>query len=191
MQLLPHPASDWGTLETSYTDEFGPIAPDVYASAGRLWRQAQAFTSRTLASDGGPERASTLLLKAAAQVTSSRDEKTHQIHQLDGYLFKTFKRVVLAELAKDENRRRYETEAWLGSELGGMIENVERRILLEELVAAMDGWTREVFQLLTLGYSLKEIGRHVRMSERAVSNKYHRRIKSLLRRIGRMPASGE
>ena len=182
MSLHPHAVSDWGTLEATYTDEYGRVAPDVYAAAGRLWQRAQGYATRVL-TDGDPARVRTMLLKAAAQVTRIRDEKSQQIGALDGYLFQTFKRVALAELEKDGNRRRFETQARIDAELRGQVETVERRILLGELVAAMDDWTRDVYEWLTLGYSFDEIGRQLGMGGKALSNKYHRRIDGLMRRI--------
>lgn len=190
--MLPHPhvALDWGTLKSDYTDEFGRVAPDVYAAAGRLWRQAQNYAGDVL-HDTDPARVRTLLLKSAAQVTRVRDEKSQQISELDGYLFKTFKRGVCDELEKDGNRRCYETEAHLYAEMRGQVDNVERRILLNEIVAQMDEWTRSVYQWRTLGYNFDEIGRHVGLSEKAVSNKYQRRTESLMKHFKERAKSEE
>ncbi len=182
MTRHPHPATDWGTLEVGYTDEFGPIAPDLYAAAGRIRRQAQDYAARVLP-DSDEAQVSTLLLKAAAQVTRARDEKALHINELDGYLFQTFKRVILATLEKDNNRRRLETEAHLDAEWHAQATNVERRILLNELVAAMDEWTRGVFEWLTLDYSFEEIARHLGMNAKVVRNKYNRHLAMLLKRI--------
>lgn len=186
MPQLPHTISEWGTLEMAYTDEFGQVAPDVFAAGGRLWQKAQGYASHVLL-DGDTARARTLLLKSAAQVTRARDEKSRQIGELDGYLFQTFKRVVLAELEKDNSRLRFETEAQIDAELRGQVDNVERRILLNEIVAAMDEWTREVFDGLALGYGFDEIGREKGSNGKAISNKFYRRMKSLLGRINERP----
>jgi hypothetical protein len=182
MPQHPHATFDWGTLNTVYTDEFGQIAPDVFAAAGRLWQQAQGYAAHVFPNDD-PARVRTLLLKAAAQVTRARDEKAHPINELEGYLFQAFKHVVLAELQKESNRLRFETQAHLNAELRGQIETVERRILLKEIVAAMDEWTREIFDYLTLGYSFDEIGHGKGLNGKALSNKFHRRIKSLMKQI--------
>src|SRR5215213_9292329 len=134
MPRHPHPTPDWGTLEIGYTDEFGHIAPDIYKAAGRIWRRAQDYASRVLHDDA---RARTLLLKAASQVTRARDEREHHVNELDGYLLQTFKRVVLAELEKDDNRRRFESDAGFHAEWHAQASNVERRILLDEIVGLM------------------------------------------------------
>jgi hypothetical protein len=179
MPRHPHATLDWGTLETAYTDEFGRVAPDVFAAAGRLWQQAQAYASHILP-DNDPALIRTLLIKSAARVTRAREEQSQPITELDGYLFQTFKHVVLAALEKDNNRLRFETEAEINAELHGQIDNVERRILLNEIVAAMDEWTREVYEGLTLGYTFTEIGRQIGLSGKALSNKFRRRIESLM-----------
>jgi hypothetical protein len=182
MRRHPHPALEWGNLETIFVDEFGPIAPDVYTAAGNIWQQAQEYASRVLNSDD-QARARTLLMKAAAQVTRARDEKLHQINELEGYLYQTFKRVILAELEKDNNRRRFETQAHLNLEWQAQATNVERRILLNQIVRAMDDWTRSVFEWLTLDYSFKEIAQHLGMNHKVLRNKYDRHIHALVKQI--------
>ncbi|HEV2764386.1 MAG TPA: hypothetical protein VGV38_15505 [Pyrinomonadaceae bacterium] len=161
----------------------------MYAAAGRIWRHAQDYAARVLpAADDA--RARTLLLKAAAQTTRARDEKSHRIDALDGYLLQTFKRVVLAECGKDNNRRRLEAEVDIEAEWRGHACNVERRILLAELVGAMDEWTRGVFEWLALDYSFDEIARHLRMNVKALRNKYNRRLTALMKQVNVQPGGG-
>ena len=190
MPQHPHPTAEWFALESAYTDEFGQIAPDVYATAGKLWPPAQVYAARTLA-DGDAARARTLLVKAAAQVTRARDEKSHAIRDLDGYLFQTFKRIVLAELEKDDNRRRFEAQADPQREWQAQADGVERRILLHEIVAAMDDWTRAVFEWLTLDYTFDDIARQLNEKPKAVSNKFHRRIERLIKQMKDAPVTDE
>lgn len=190
MPRHPHPIPDWGTLEIGYTDEYGAVVPDVYAAAGRVWRQARDYAARVLR-DVDEARARTLLLKAAAQVTRARDEKAREIYELDAYLLRTFKRVVLAEFDKDANRRRLESGLGVGVEWHAQANNVERRILLEEIVGLMDEWTRSVFEWLTLDYSFDEIARHSGMSAKVLRNKYNRRLSALIKQLaGRRDAGG-
>ncbi len=190
MSRRHHPALEWGTLKVEYTDEFGPVAPDLYAAAGSIWRPAQEYAARVL-QNSDQARTRTLLLKAAAQVTRVRDEKLQQINEPEGYLFQTFKRIILAELEKDNNRLRFETEAHLEAEWHAQATNVERRILLSELVAAMDEWTRNVFEWLTLDYSFEEIGRHLGVNAKVVRNRYNRHLAMLLKQIDKQHDSGD
>jgi hypothetical protein len=186
MPRHPHPVSDWGTLEIRYSDEFGMVAPDVYMSAGRIRRKAQDYAARVL-HDVDEARAITMLLKAAAQVTKARDEKALQINDLDAYLLQTFRRVVLAELEKDNNRRRFEVEAGIETEWHAQASNVERRILIAEIIDLMDEWTRSIFEWLTLDYSFVEIARHLGVSPKVLRNKYNRHLNGLMRRVGGRP----
>jgi hypothetical protein len=183
MPRHPHPTPDWGTLAIGYTDEFGKVAPDVYETAGRIWRRARDFAQRVL-QDADEARARTLLLKAASQVTRARDERGHHVNELDGYLLQTFKRIVLAESERDDNRRRFESEAGLGTEWRSQASNVERRILLAEIVSLMDAWTRSVFEWLTLDYTFDEVARHLGMNPKVLRNKYHRHVSALIKRVG-------
>ena len=190
MPRQSHPTPDWGYLEIGYTDEFGQVAPDVYDAAGRVWRQARDFAQRVLR-DADDARARTLLLRAASQVTRARDERGQHVDELDGYLLQAFRRVVLAESEKDGNRRRFESEAGVETELHSQASNVERRILLEEIVGMMDEWTRTVFEWLTLDYSFDEIARHLRMNTKVLRNKYNRHVSALIEQVsGRREGRG-
>jgi len=170
------------SIESAYTDEFGLVTPDVYACANVIRPQARAYAARLLMYNDAA-RADTLLLRAASQVTRVYEENPGQIEDLHSYLFQSFKRVLLAELKKDNNRRRFEAEASSAAELRGQADNVERRILLNELVEAMDPWTREVFEWLTLDYSFEEIGRFLGAKPKAVRTRFYRRIERLRARI--------
>jgi hypothetical protein len=183
MAQYPHVTQEWGVLESEYVDEFGPVAPALYEAAGRIWRRSLTYAARSLP---GTDQASTrtLLIKAAAQVTGSTTWRDRQVNDLDGYLFQTFRHLVLAELEKANNRLRLETEARLDAEWVDQSNNVERRILLGELVAAMDGWTRAVFMWLSLDYTFNEIAGHLDMDPRVVRNKYKRRLAALMKQVG-------
>lgn len=183
MLRRPHPISDWGTLEIGYTDEFGVIAPDVYEAAGRIWQRACEFAARAL-HDADDARARTLLLKAASQVTRARDERGRHINELDGYIFQTFRHVVFAESEKDHNRRRFESAAGFETEWRSQASNVERRILLGEIVGLMDDWTRKVFEWLALDFTFEEIGRHLGMNTEALRNRYRRHVNALIKQVG-------
>ncbi|HZI19286.1 MAG TPA: sigma-70 family RNA polymerase sigma factor [Pyrinomonadaceae bacterium] len=177
-------------IETAYADEFGLVAPDVYACANEIRARARGYAARVL-SDNDAARADTLLLKAAAQVTRHLGGDPGGVTHLRGYLFRTFRRVLLAELEKDDNRRRFESRSAADAELRGQAENVERRILLGEIVKAMDPWTREVFEWLTLDYSFEEIARHLGAKPKAVRNRFYRRLERLRAALeGRRAAGG-
>jgi DNA-directed RNA polymerase specialized sigma24 family protein len=168
----------WEEIGSRYDDEFGQVSPEVYTAAREIWPRAREHAARVLA-DNYDSRARTLLLKAAARVTRMNDSVPGRLENIEGYLFRTFTRVVLAELEKDGNRRRYEALAPGDAELRGQAENVERRILLEEVVALMDEWTREVFELLVLDYSYEDIGRHLGAKPKVIRTRFDRNVKRL------------
>lgn len=176
--MSPRDTSNWGTLEQTYTDEFGPVAPDVYVAAGRLWQQAQSYAARIL-DNSDPAHTHTLLIKAAAQVTQARDVKARQIAELEGYLFQTFKNLVLSEYERVKNHLRLEQDPHITAELRGQAETVERRILMHELAAAMDEWTRAVLQWRAINYTFEEIGRHLGENPKVVRNRFDRNLKQL------------
>src|ERR687894_716864 len=106
--MAPHKQTLWPPLEEAYTDEFGPIAEDVYGCAGGLWPRAEAFSLSTLRDGPAGLR---LLLKACAQVSRARSENLTHIDNLPGYLFRTFKRLVLERLEVENGHRRLEAES--------------------------------------------------------------------------------
>lgn len=161
----------------------------MYAAAGRVWRQSRVYAARVLA-DEDDAQARSLLLRAAALTTRAREERSRLIKDLDGYLFQTFKRLALAEAEKEGNRRRLESEAHFEAELRAQATNVERRILLGEIVGAMDEWTRGVFEWLTLDYSFDDIARHLGMNVKVLRNRYNRHLASLMRQMGGRPDGG-
>jgi DNA-directed RNA polymerase specialized sigma24 family protein len=174
--------TNWPPLETGYTDEFGPIDAEAYQVAGHLWRQAESFARSKLGDEANGLR---LLLKAAAQVSRLRAQQPDQITNLTAYLQQTYKRLVLAELEKENGHRQREEE--LARELSSLLcspsEELDRKILIQQLVRRMDEWTRQVFEWLALGHSFEEIGRALGRSPHATRNKYHERLKRLMQQI--------
>jgi hypothetical protein len=147
----------WPPLATAYTDEFGHIEPDVYKAAGALWSvRAEQFARSTL---GDAPTGLRLMLKAAALVSRKYLEPGMHIENLSAYLFHAYKRLVLAELEKENGRRKRNADIY--EELVSRpdeADDVNRKILIEQIMRRMDPWTRGVFELLILGYSFEEIG---------------------------------
>lgn len=102
-----HPTSDTGTLDVKYTDESGTVSPDIYAAAGRVWRRAQTFYASVI-KDMDDAHARVLLFRASTQVTRDSTERGWEVNELDDYILQVFKRLVLAELEKDNGSHRIE-----------------------------------------------------------------------------------
>lgn len=177
---------DWSALDATYTDEYGRIDTDVYAAAEIVWQKAQTYAQRLLAAESA--QAHTLLMKAAAKVTETREAKKiegKEIENLPAYLMRAFRNLVLDERQVSDNRERLH-EIWRAREerreqLEWRIqaETVERRILFGEIAQMMDDWTRRVFQLRTLDYSFDQIAAEFGSQPEVVRNRFNRSLSRL------------
>src|SRR5262245_13957952 len=139
---MDSPRLSWPSLDEGYTDEFGVIRPEVYQAAGELWPQAESLVSSRLSDRPAGMR---LMLKAVAAVSRKLQEQPDQIRDLKAYLSTTFKRLV-SEEAENENRYQpLEPEQHLTNNSHGPSETLNDQILMEEVMAQMDSWTRTVF----------------------------------------------
>jgi DNA-directed RNA polymerase specialized sigma24 family protein len=169
---------EWPPIEAAYEDEVGPIDVEVYNTARQLWPQTQGFTRSIF---GDSDVVFNLLMKAVVAVSRIKTSRVEQIENLPAYLFQAFKRLVLAEIEKENGHRRLELDLENESVLTveSAVEELDRHILIAELMHRMDGWTCKVFKLLVLNYTFEEIGRMLNMRGSAVRKKYNKRIKRL------------
>ena len=58
---------------------------------------------------------------------------------------------------------------------------MNERILLDEITSHMDAWTREVFQLRSLGFEFDEIAVAKKSNSHALRTRFNRKIKQLLK----------
>ena len=59
------------------------------------------------------------------------------------------------------------------------VERMERWLLVQQTVERMDPWTRRVWGYIKYGYSIKEIARHLDLTEYQVEFRYRRRLARL------------
>src|SRR5262245_51004028 len=165
-------------VTTAYMDEWGAIAPEVHRAAVSLRTQAEIFARITLHNE---DAGHTLLAKAAAIVTRALIENPGSISNLPAYLFKTYKRQVLAELEKEKSHEQILVGHAEKSAINGQsaCDDLDQQILIRELRRLMDERTREVFDLLVLGHSFEEIGSILGKSSRAVRNNYYDHLNRL------------
>jgi ATP/maltotriose-dependent transcriptional regulator MalT len=171
----------WPPLESSYIDEFGPMDPEVYRVAGEIWTSwGETFALRTLRDEhaGMP-----LMLKSVAEVSRVRAGKINHIGNLKGYLSITYKHLVLERLEKENGHRRRDRQMLDLSLPASSEADLDRKILIQQLIRRMDPWTRRVFELLVLGYSNEEIGHALGMQANVVRSKYHKSIMRLKKQI--------
>ena len=177
--MSPHVRTPWPPIGEAYTDEFGPIAEDVYDCAGALWTRAESFSVNTLRD--GPTGLR-LLLKASALVTRARSEQLTRIDNLPAYLFRTFKRLVLERLEIENGHRRLEAE-FLLAPAAEESADPDEKILVQQVMLRMDALTREVFELLLLGHTFEEIAEQYGRGANTLRATYSKRIKRLVRRV--------
>ena len=177
-----HKGIIWPPLEAAYTDEFGEIDPEVYVAAGRLWSQGERFALSKLGDGASGLR---LMIKATALVSRALASRDDPIANLPAYLFHTYRRLVIAELKEEKGHRQLETERQ--TELQGPSDSpaadIDRKILIEQIMARMDDWTRGVFQLRVLGHSFEEIGKLRGRNAHALRSKFNKRLKRLTKQI--------
>jgi hypothetical protein len=173
----------WPSLASAYTDEFGHIEPNVYEAAGALWKvSGERLALSTLADAPTGLR---LMLKAAAIVSRKHAEPESLIANLSAYLFQTYKHLVLAELEKENGHRQREKERQteIESLSVSLTEDLDRKILVQQLMGRMDDWMREVFELLVLGHTFEEIGRFRNQNAHVLRTKFNKRLKRLTKQI--------
>ena len=171
--------TNWPPLETAYTDEFGHIEPEVYRTAGTLWNAYGEQYARSKLGDA--PTGLRLMLKAAASVSRKYLDPNVHIESLPDYLFKSYKRLVLAELEMQNGHRRREAErhAEAASLPDATVADMDRKILIQQIIRRMDAWTREIFELLILRYTFEEIGKMRGENGHHIRTKYGKKLKGL------------
>lgn len=168
----------------TFTDEFGTIDSDVYAAAHALWPRLAGLAALT---NHDPAATHRLLMKACAQVSRKRANLPEAIANLPAYLYRTWQRLVLDELEKENGHRRLEaalaTDAAEIHAHAHSTTELEQRILLQQIIHQMDDWTRRVFEYLTLGFSYDEIAAQMGGNGHAIRVKYDRHVKALAQRL--------
>jgi len=177
------PKTVWPLIKSAYIDEFGQIEPDVHNAAGELWHKHGESYALSMLQDSAAGR--TLMLKAAAKVSRKRAEQPDHINYLKAYLFTTFKRLVLEELQKRNGHREHEDarRAELSQGEHSVVEDVDRKILIEQLCLRMDAWTRKVFELRALGYTFEKMERELSLKANAIRAKYCQEVHRLKKEI--------
>jgi DNA-directed RNA polymerase specialized sigma24 family protein len=153
------------------------VDPPVHRVASEVWPHAEHLAIDLLHDSVIGYR---LLKRAVAAVSGLPADKREQIRDLPAYLFQTYKRLVLAEL---EKQNRHRTSDVAASELFrpfvSEADRIDRDILIAELVRAMAPWTRDVFEALTLGYSFEEIARAMDSNPQVVRNRFRLAVRKL------------
>jgi len=175
--------SDFPTIETAYDEEFGKIDPEVYEAAKTLWLHAEHLAVKLLHDSPKGIR---LMLKAVAKVSRVRENNPSVIVNLNSYLFRAYKNLVLAEL-EQENNRRGKLDRWFREREAVFDDSEEvkinKRILINELRLKMDDWTRNVFDYLRLGYKYEDLVPQFGTAANVIQSKFSKKTAQLMREI--------
>lgn len=166
---LPH-------LAEGYQDEYGPIDLQVYAEAASLWPTLYNYAMKMTVDE---TQAWNLLVKTVARVSQRRTE-CGEIVNLRAYVITVFRRLAVDEmkLAKRMNVCALDMHSEASVE-----QELDRMILARQLFKRMDPFTREVFELLILGYSFAEIAKTKNVDPAVLRTKFRRRMKRLSQQV--------
>lgn len=168
-------------LDSPYVEEFGFIDPVVYLAAQEQWAQAERLAIELL---NDAHEGLRLMLKAVASVSRVRHKDPNSIKKLPAYLFFSYKRLLLAELEKENGHHArlaaHEAESGKGETDE---EKLNRQILINEIRRQMDEWTREVFDLLCLGYKYEDLVPECGSAANVIRSKYHKKVEKLAQQV--------
>ena len=180
---MPEDLNIWPPLSIPYEDAFGEINLHVYKTAGEIWPRGRTFAHAIGMDD---EIAHTAMIRAVAKVSQRLNQATTLQMQTPGelkaYLFTAFRNCL-----RDEFKREHAKEATLvdlqdiadqstGESLAAQI---ERKILLEEIVQHMDTRTRFIYERLILGYSFEEIAEAEGSHANQLRSMFSKRIRKI------------
>ena len=132
------------------------------------------------------------LLRSVSR-TMRRLGDLHHVRNMESYLLGGFRHRFQRELLKERRYRQklLPTESVEQLETIGRIqdwvpvERMERELLVQQTVERMDPWTRRVWSYIKYGYSIKEISRHLDLTEYQVEFRYRRRLARLRMYVSR------
>jgi DNA-directed RNA polymerase specialized sigma24 family protein len=178
--MADFPQDKWPGLKDGYIDEFGRIDADIHAAAGEIWPRAAAFAQGKLHDIAAGQL---ILLKVCAKLTTKRASGAITIQNLKAYLMRSYVREVFIEL-KEKQLREVPAGETLELSSHDVAVNLNRKILIEQVMALMDGWSRQVFELRALGHSFEEIGKMLRKSSASVRSRYSKQLFRIKRELG-------
>lgn len=167
---------------SAYTDEYGEIDIDIYETAGDLWRRnGESFALSKLRDAAA---GLSLMLRTAVDVTRRRNAPDAAIESLSAYIWRSYKRRILDELEKENEHRRRDlmsvTQAICTDTLA---EDLDKKILIQQIEQHMEDSMYEVYQYLVLGFDFSHIGEILRKKPRALKKRFDRQLKHLIQRL--------
>jgi RNA polymerase sigma factor (sigma-70 family) len=167
------PEHELPPLKEGYEDEFGPIDPEVYQAARKIWPTAVRFGEFAL---HDRQLVLNLMMESVANVSRSIAKGTN-IEHLNGYLLRTFKHRVVRD--REKRLPRSEPLSEIPDAVASVVADLDRKILTREIFARLDHREREIFQLRMMDYSFEEIGRILDLNNTAVRTRWYRLMRRL------------
>jgi RNA polymerase sigma factor (sigma-70 family) len=190
---------DWVLSSNSSEQKPQPLDDEheLVTVASRLWPRVQAHARRELANknlDEGIALATEVwegVLRSVAKTLQRSNGRGAHVADLDAYLFGAFHHRFNRALKKE--RRRRETIELVASsrdleQLPGARDlksssHVEQTVQVKEIVQNMDDWTRRVWIAKLYGYTWREIGDDVGLSEQTTKARFHYALRKLAARL--------
>lgn len=163
------PPLPWPVLNAPYLDELGSIDGDIYVAAGEIWPWAAAYSAATLGDEASGQLS---LMKVCAKITEKRAAGSIEIESLLPYLKTAFKREVWAQL-KHNLLIDLEPPSESASQF---VSDIDRKILLDEMMSRMDPANRRITMLLILGYSFEEIAKRDGMQSNVIRSRHSKQL---------------
>jgi len=171
---------------------------ELKAAASRLWPRVQAYVRHRLTDKDPDDRMSLAtevwegVLQSVSKTLQRHREARSRIVDLDAYLFGIFLHRLNRALRRE--RRRQETveavpstrelDQLLGAQGWKSARDLERSLELQEAMANMDAWTREVFAARVNGYAWQEIAKMYGVNENQAKLRFGRALRKLAARFG-------
>ncbi|HKV33749.1 MAG TPA: hypothetical protein VJP89_05500 [Pyrinomonadaceae bacterium] len=176
---MPDELLKWPPLTTAYQDVFGEIDLDVYNVAGEIWQQGRAFARAKGIDDA---IAHTAMIRAVAKVSHRLQAPAPNLKTRGArkaYLFTAFRRCLSETQTKESLTKSTQDDVEALADDDSLASQIERKILLEEIVRHMDPQTRYIYERLTLGYSFEEIAGAMGTRANRLRSAFSKRIKKI------------
>jgi hypothetical protein len=163
-----------------WTDPYGRIAKPVYETAQQLWPRLEGVAIRLC---GDPQLGQQMLMKACVAVTRIQQQEPERIANLAAYLETTWRRLLLEVIAQEKARQQRQHEIPAPLSLINTSERLDQQVLVREIVARMDAWTRTVYEYQVLGHTFEEMSQALGQRGHVIRTKFNKKMKKLMRQI--------
>lgn len=168
------------------------IAADVLSVAYEISGRALSHAENVL---GDPALALSAFEETAATVSrmlsAQQQSGNRRIQNLSGYLFRAFLRRVDRLMRTELLFGKHATNKFLGSQTSSSSEELELKLLVDELLTMCDAMTRDMFYRRVEGFSWKEIGKTYGISAHAAESRFSAALRRVRKRLHSEPGLAE